>query len=127
MSHAPGHQKWPEHQVLESPAAGRMTVEFDGQPLADSRDVIRVSEDGHPPRFYFPREDVQMDRLHRTDTTTACPFKGEAHYFGLQAGSKAVEDLAWSYETPYDEHRALKGWLAFDETKSSKLTIRSLP
>src|SRR5579872_3033335 len=83
MSKSPGHQKWPEHKVLESPVGNRVTVEVNGQILADSSNVIRVDEDGSPARYYFPRSDVSMDKLQRTATTSQCPFKGTAHYFSL--------------------------------------------
>ena len=36
MNKSPGHQKWPEHKVLETPVAQRVTVELDGQIVADS-------------------------------------------------------------------------------------------
>lgn len=125
MSKSPGHRDHPEHQVNEIPVDGRMTVEFAGQTLADSRDVVRVEETGHPPRFYFPRSDVQTDHLKRTDTSTTCPFKGNASYFDIRAGEQAVNDAVWSYEDPYDEHQGLKGRMAFDESKSGDIVIRS--
>jgi len=79
MPKSTGHQKWPKPKVQEERVAGTMTVQVDGEQLAQSNDVIRVQEDDHPDRYYFPRRDVRMDRLQRTRTTTTCPFKGEAH------------------------------------------------
>jgi uncharacterized protein (DUF427 family) len=53
MGKPPGHRQWPEHVVRETPIQERMTVEIDGTLLADSRNVIRVDEDGSPVRCYF--------------------------------------------------------------------------
>lgn len=128
MSKSPGHQKWPEHKVLETPVGERFTVEVDGQVVADSRNVIRVDEDGSPVRYYFPRSDVTMDRLQRTATTSQCPFKGMAHYFSLAAdGSDSggrLDDSVWTYEEPFDEHRALKDRLAFYDDKYRNIHVR---
>ena len=117
MSKSPGHQKWPDHRVRETRLNLRVTVEIDGQPVADSADVIRVDEDGNPARYYFPRADVSMDRLERTTTSTECPFKGTAHYFSLRSDRGVLSDAVWSYEQPYDEHRDLKERLAFYDDK----------
>jgi uncharacterized protein (DUF427 family) len=123
MAKSPGHQKWPEHQVREVPLAERITATIDGHAVADSTRTIRVDEDGHPPRYYFPREDVRMPALSRTDKTTHCPFKGDAHYFSLAHGGQTYEDAVWTYEEPYDEHQALKDRLAFDSDKVKGLRI----
>lgn len=117
MSQSPGHLKWPDHKVIDSPLDQRVTVEIDGQPIADSRHVIRVEEDRHPVRYYFPRTDVRMELLERSSTTTECPFKGLAHYFHLDVGGRKLEDAVWSYETPYDEHPGLTNRLAFYDDK----------
>ena len=124
MSKSPGHQQFPDHKVQEQQVGIWMKVEVDGEVVADSIDVIRVVEDKAPVRYYFPRSDVAMSLLHRTDTTSSCPFKGIAHYYTLKIGNKVWPDTVWTYEDPYDEHRALQGRLAFYEEKIPGIEIK---
>lgn len=121
---SPGHRKWPDHQVRERRVGQRVQVAIEGEVVADSDDVIEVDEDGHPKRWYFPREDVRMDTLERSATATQCPFKGSAAYFHVTSGGKRFDDAAWSYETPYDEHQALRGRIAFYEEQLPTIEAR---
>lgn len=123
MSQSPGHQKWPTHEIREERVPQRVKVEVRGDVVADSSDVIRVDEDRHPARYYFPRADVRMDALVRSNTTTECPFKGVAHYFDLKIGEKTFADAVWTYEEPYDEHRQLKDRVAFYDERIPELRI----
>ena len=125
MGNSPGHRKWPQHRIEEKHLEDRMRIEVDGHLIADSRDVIRVDEDGHPRRYYFPRADVHMDQFERSTTTTQCPFKGTARYFDLRVDKAKFGDAAWSYEDPYDEHRALKDRLAFYDDRIGSLRMRA--
>jgi uncharacterized protein (DUF427 family) len=125
MNKSPGHQKWPEHKVQESPMDRTVTVEVDGQVVAESRNVIRVDEDHHPARYYFPRADVKMQQLERSESTSQCPFKGTANYFHLKLGNKKFENAVWTYEAPYDEHLDLSGRLAFYDDKVPEIKIKA--
>lgn len=127
MSKSPGHREHPDHKVAERRLNERIRVAIAGQTIADSSDVIKVEEDGNPPRYYFPRSDVEMNLLHASQTTSQCPFKGVARYFSIEAGGKQLKDAIWSYEDPYDEHAALAGRLAFYDEKLPEISISPRP
>jgi uncharacterized protein (DUF427 family) len=124
MAKSPGHRDHPDHKVIEHHLDQRVTVEVNGEVLANSRDVVRVDEDGNPPRYYFPRSDVRMDKLTRSQTTTTCPFKGTANYYGINVDGRTLSDAVWTYETPYDEHLGLKDRVAFYDGKFPELAVR---
>jgi uncharacterized protein (DUF427 family) len=126
MSKSPGHRKWPDHRVEEQPLGERVQVEVFGEIVADSSDVVKVEEDKSPPRYYFPRSDVKMNALQRSDTTTECPFKGIAHYYHLRVGDHELQDAVWTYEDPYEEHPALKDRVAFYHDKIPEIEIRPM-
>jgi uncharacterized protein (DUF427 family) len=90
MGKSPGHRKMPDHKVEEQRLRERMQVELEGRVIADSEDVILVREDENPDRYYFPRSDISMDLMERSTSTSKCPFKGEAHYYSLNAGRQAA-------------------------------------
>jgi uncharacterized protein (DUF427 family) len=86
-----------------------MQVHVDGKLIADSIQAIELREIGYPPRHYFPRDDVRVDLLTTSETTTHCPFKGKTVYFSL--GDK--QDIAWSYEQPIEGMEKIAGRVAF--------------
>ena len=121
---SPGHREHPDHRVLEKPVRGKMRAQLGADVLAESSNVIEVDEDQNPPRYYFPRADVRMDRLASSATRTNCPFKGEASYFSMELGDGPLPDAAWAIETPYDEHAGLKSRIAFYSEKFDGLQFK---
>jgi uncharacterized protein (DUF427 family) len=100
----------PAPHIKTAPAGRVVRVTLKGELIAESRDALAMDEGSYPTVYYFPRQDVKMERLVRTSHKTHCPFKGDASYFSLANGH---ENAVWSYEQPYDEMAAIKGLLAF--------------
>jgi len=121
---SPGHREHPEHHVDERRVPGRLRALLGADVLADSDDVIEVDEDGNPPRYYFARDDVRMDRMSASDTRTYCPFKGEASYFTMEFLDGQMPDAAWTLKEPYDEHADLKDRVAFYSEKFDGLQFK---
>ena len=102
----------PDYRVELVAGESRVRASFAGEVIADSERTLRVRATGHHEVIYFPREDVRFELLERTDHETFCPFKGQASYWTLRAGSRASENTAWSYEDPFDEVAGLAGYVA---------------
>ena len=114
---APGFKKYPGHSVRTNASSAHVKVMLGGEVIADTREAVELHESmGQgkktlaPVVYYIPRKDVKMDRLVRSAHQTHCPFKGDASYFSVAGGP---ENAVWSYETPYDEMRAIRERLAF--------------
>jgi uncharacterized protein (DUF427 family) len=95
------------------PVPERIRVVVDGEAVADSTRALRVLETAGAPVYYLPREDVRMDRLRPSATSSHCEWKGTASYWSLEAGGRRVPDAAWSYERPSPGFEAIAGHLAF--------------
>lgn len=83
------------------------------QPVAESSRTMRVLETASPPTFYIPRQDVRVDLLVPGRGSSHCEWKGEASYWSLRVGGELLENVAWSYENPYPEFAAIRGYLSF--------------
>lgn len=91
----------------------QVVVRLGGVVIADSTRAARVLETSHPPTFYIPREDVDMDRLERAGRGSRCEWKGEATYFDVIGGQIRRPRVAWSYEAPFGEFTAIAGHVSF--------------
>jgi uncharacterized protein (DUF427 family) len=119
-----GRKPGPDHPITIAPAGERVVVKLDESVLADSRDALILKEASLNPVYYIPRADVTMDELSRSDTSTHCPYKGDASYLSARGG--AARDVAWSYEDTFDHMLMIKGYLAFypDRVDAIETTAR---
>jgi uncharacterized protein (DUF427 family) len=88
-------------------------VMFNGITVVDTTRALRVLETSHPPNYYIPPADVDMNRLVRTAATSVCEWKGQAAYFDVVDGGRRAENAAWSYHDPTLDFAELNGYLAF--------------
>ncbi len=100
---SPGFKNHPEHTITVEPFDGIVNVYFAEAILASSDEALVLREENYPPVFYIPFKDVYFEFLGRTDTTTHCPFKGDATYWSATAAGEFEKDVMWAYENPYDE------------------------
>ena len=103
----------PDHPITVEPNGGRVVVTLAGKVIADTRAALSLREASYPPVLYFPREDVDMAALSRSETRTYCPYKGEAAYYSISGGGERSVDAIWTYEAPYNAVAAIKDHLAF--------------
>jgi uncharacterized protein (DUF427 family) len=102
-----------DHPITVTPARNRWRAFFAGHVIADSGDALILQEANYPPVVYFPREDVSMEYLSRTDRQSHCPHKGDAAYYSILMDGQFAENAVWTYEAPFPAMTAIASRLAF--------------
>jgi uncharacterized protein (DUF427 family) len=103
----------PDHPITITPAVTRWRAKFAGHVIADSAEALVLQEASYPPVVYFPRADVSMEYMSRTDRSTHCPYKGDAAYYTLLMDGHLAENAVWTYELPYPAMDEIGERLAF--------------
>ncbi|WP_417593577.1 DUF427 domain-containing protein [Parasphingorhabdus sp.] len=83
-------------------------AKWNGAVIAESDDTV-VVEGNH----YFPRDSVWSKYLLHSDTTSHCPWKGDASYHSLIVDGEMNEDAAWHYPEPKEAAAGIKDRIAF--------------
>ncbi|MEA2156026.1 MAG: hypothetical protein QOE11_2166 [Solirubrobacteraceae bacterium] len=106
----------PAHRILFEPDGRRLRAYVGDRLVLDSTRAHLLHETGIRPVAYVPLEDFDAELMQRTQTSTHCPFKGDASYWTLRVGDDVREDAVWAYEEPLEEAAWLRGFaaLAFD-------------
>jgi uncharacterized protein (DUF427 family) len=85
-----------------------MKAIWNGQVIAESNQTI-VVENNH----YFPPDSIKKQYYHQSETTTVCPWKGEASYYNILVDGNENTDAAWYYPEPSDAAAKIKDYVAF--------------
>ncbi len=107
------HARDPYHRVDVLSSSRHVRVEMLGETIAETSRPRLLFETGLPTRYYIPRADVRMDLLVPSSTTTQCPYKGVASYYGVRVGTKLARDLVWTYRFPIPECPKIEDLLCF--------------
>ncbi len=113
MTDKPVLQPGPDHPITVTPHEGRVVVTVAGKTVADTRRAQTLQEADYPAAQYIPLEDVDQSLLESSDTTTYCPYKGDASYYSIPAGGEKSVDAIWVYENPYEPVAGIKNHVAF--------------
>jgi uncharacterized protein (DUF427 family) len=107
------------HPITIEPTKGRVQVRVNGELIADTTAALELREATLPVVQYIPLADVVQEGLRRTDTSTYCPFKGEAGYYSVTTSAgDTVDDVIWFYDEPYAAVAEIAGHVAFYPNKA---------
>lgn len=92
---------------------GHIQVIFNCRVIADTRKAKRVLETSHPPVYYIPPEDIDMQYLEKSSGASFCEWKGQAFYCAVVVGQRRADRAAWYYPDPAETFEAIKDYVAF--------------
>ena len=95
----------------------RVRVIVGGVTIADSTRTRRVLETSHPPVYYIPPEDVDVECFVDSPDRSWCEWKGEARYYSVVVPGKAIDKAAWYYPNPRSRFAEIEGYVAFYPSK----------
>jgi uncharacterized protein (DUF427 family) len=109
----------PERLLYVEPLRRRMQVQFNGEWIVDSEDVMLLHEPGHYPVAFFPRGDIRSDTLVAENRVTQHRDLGETSWFTVTVGDRSTPRAAWQYiglpsYASYLRDRVAFAWRAID-------------
>ncbi len=89
------------------------------QVIADTTGAYRVLETSHPPTYYIPPKDVDMQQLKPSSGSSYCEWKGSASYYDAPGKPK----IAWYYAKPSSSFKPIANYICFYPSKIDKATV----
>ena len=103
----------PDHPITIEPSRDRVIVRAGGATIADSTATLVLQEADYQPVRYIPLTDVDQAVLASSDTSTYCPYKGEASYRSVTTEPGRGDDAVWFYAEPYAAVEPIRDHVAF--------------
>jgi uncharacterized protein (DUF427 family) len=99
----------PAHRIYLAADQRRIRALVRDVAVLDTTRAHLLYETGIGPRVYAPLEDYAQELLTATDTTSHCPFKGDASYWTVTVDGDVREDALWAYREPLADAPWLAG------------------
>lgn len=103
---------YPRPPRVES-TSKRIQVVFNGVTIADTTEAKRVLETSHPPVYYIPPQDIEMEYLIEAPGSSICEWKGRARYYTVKVGERKAMRAAWTYPEPRPGFEEIRDHVAF--------------
>jgi uncharacterized protein (DUF427 family) len=103
----------PERLLFAEPLRRRMSVEFGGEPIVRSDDVVLLHEPGRYPVAYFPMADVEEGVLVASDRVTEHAELGATSWYAVTLGDREAARGAWAHTALPAFAEILAGRVAF--------------
>ncbi|MEM8719910.1 MAG: DUF427 domain-containing protein [Cyanobacteria bacterium P01_G01_bin.39] len=104
---------YPRPPRLEQ-SSKQIEIIFNQVKIADSGNTYRVLETSHPPSYYIPPNDIQMEYLELVTTGRSfCEWKGLAGYYNVRVEDQQVINAAWYYPQPTTDFLPIQNYVAF--------------
>jgi uncharacterized protein (DUF427 family) len=108
-----GHAADPYHRNDIRASSRHLQVRDGDRIVADTHRPVALYESGFAPRWYVPREDVDLSALTPAEGQTFCPYKGLASYYDVGD----IKAAAWSYLEAWPEVARVRGLISFQPEK----------
>ena len=105
------------------PHKGKIEVIVNNKTIAKSNNAFRVIETSHPPTYYFPPKDVDMNLFKKNKNNSFCEWKGTATYLDLHLGAIEILNIGWFYASPKIEFQSIKSFISFYASKADQCIV----
>jgi len=117
------HARDPYKRVDILPSSRHVRVVLGGVTIAETHHPLLLIETGLPTRYYIPMQDMRMECLEPTETTTRCPYKGRASYWSASIGEQVFKDIVWSYQNPLPECTPIAHFLCLYNERVDAISV----
>lgn len=111
------HPRSPYVRIDALRSSRDVRIGIDGTEVARSVRPTLLFETHLQTRYYLPAPDVRLDLLRPSETTSHCPYKGEASYYSVKVDGRLHPDIAWYYTSPLAESAPIAGLICFFDEK----------
>ncbi|QYD68122.1 DUF427 domain-containing protein [Paraburkholderia edwinii] len=105
-----GHAADPYHRIDIRETSRHLVVRHHDRVIADTMRPLALYESGFAPRWYVPRDDIDLSALTSVETKTFCPYKGVCSYYDIGDARLA----AWTYPETYPEVNRVTNYVSFE-------------